>query len=173
MTPKPKLLVALLSLVLCCSTLVSISGCSVLFPEPKVVQPDKPDNKPDNPTPAPTDPFNAKAGMAKALADDAVPHSLCVLLYGIYAGTADYAQGLPNDTDVTTTTLGESMEPMLQRVGWPQGKYLKVKAEISRIWTAMGFDDAKALSDSSVKQKLLDNYRLMADGCKDAAGRTK
>ena len=173
MTRTPsKFLAALLSLFFCGSMLVLTSGCSVLFPTP-YVEPDKPDNKPDDPAPAPKDPYNAVAGMSKALLEDMVPRSQAILLSGVFAGTADYVQGLPNSTELTTTGLGERMEIMLERVGWPHNKYLKVKGEISRIWTAMDFEDAKALSDSAVKQKLLDTYRNMADGCAAAVGRIK
>lgn len=171
-SPLRKILLCLLSLSLC-GGLLSSAGCAYLFPTHSA-SPDKPD-KPDGPAPAPSDPFAARAGMAKALQDDQVMRSQAVLLYAIFAGTADYAQGLNNDTDMTTTELGEKrMAALLDRVGWPHGKYPKVKTEISRIWKAMGFLEAPAaLSDSAVKQKLLDTYRNMANGCKDAVGATK
>ena len=176
MIPKflQKTLLPLLSLALCSGLLLSTPGCAYLFPTANNVKPDKPDN-PEPPAPAPSDPFSAKPGMAKALQEDKVMRSQAILLYGIFAGAADYVQGLPNDTAETTTTIGRDKMPvMLDRVGWPVGKYPKVKAEIARIWVAMDFEaSAKPLSDSAVKQKLLDTYRNMANGCKDAVGSTK
>ena len=175
MTPsrlrKPLLL--LCSLAVLGGLCLSVPGCGYLFPVLDHKQPDKPN--PPAPAPAPDDPFKARAGMATALEADNVLRSQAILLYGVFAGTADYVQGLNNDTDLTTTTLGkEKMAVMLDRVGWPVGKYQKVKDEIGRIWTAMGFEDkAQPLSDSAVKQKLLDTYRNMAAGCKDAVGSTK
>lgn len=180
MTPTVlrKTLLSLLSLVICGGLVLSTPGCSVLFPTPsndhKVPDDDKkPDD--DKPAPLPADPFNARPGMAKALAADKVPHSQAILLYGVFTGTADYVSGLNNDTDLTTTSLGETkMAPLLDRVGWPHGKYLEVKKEIARIWTAAGFEEqAQPLSDSVQKQKLIDMYRNMANGCKDAVGSTK
>jgi hypothetical protein len=167
-------LVLLLSLCFGGSVLLSGSGCGLLFPEPHKtpVKPDRPDTPvtPDKNT----DPYAARAGMAAALAKAAASKAECGLLYAIFAGSADYVQGLPNDTTKTTTTLGEAMQPMLLAIGWPSDKYPDVKTEISRAWTAAGFKETPgAFSDVAAKQKLLDLYRNIAHGCKDAFGIAK
>lgn len=172
MTQSRKTLPWLLSLLCCVGLFVSTPGCGLLFPNgPAPAPAPAPD---DGKKPAPNDQFSARSGLAAALQKDTVSKGECVLLYGVFAGTADFVSGQPSDTDLTTTGLGEKMAVMLAEVGWPHDKYTNVKAEISRVWNAMGFKETPAqLSDSAAKQKLVTTYRNMAAGAKDAASLAK
>jgi hypothetical protein len=163
-------------LLLCCACLAVLpSGCEVLFPTPDHhVQPDRPDDDDadDNkPVPAPDrakDPHKVRKGIATALGNDKVAKQDAILLYGVFAGTADFVDSLESGTEATTTSLGDNMAKMLTQVGWPKNKYKAVKAELSRAWQEYEFlEDAKPLSDEGTRDGVSAMFRLLAAGCRD------
>lgn len=159
----PLLASLLLGLVLCAPQ----AGCSLLFPDADVVAPDRDDDAP-KPDRKVEDEFKVRKGVAAAIRKDKMQQTDTIVLYGIFSASADFIDGLPENTKLTTTDFGKGpLDKMLTQVGWRRSKYKAIRAEISRCWDAYEFGEAQDLSDEKVREKIIDLYRLTAEGCRD------